>query len=121
MQTHTETRVDAERAGQMGRARGDGFPGSADSLWWNVVGPFGYRVGEQARAQDVPDEVGAFDVYDVTDPHKPDKLTSLVAAVSVFTALFVVANFGVAGHTYRVISRRTLDGTRPVRSFLIQL
>lgn len=89
---------------------------------WDIKGRWGPIVSAQANAVDLPDEGGVWDIYDVTDPHKPEKKTGLVGAIGMRYALYYVANYGLGGHTYRILSRRDVaNGERQARSFLVKL
>lgn len=84
---------------------------------WDIKGYYGRLVSAQANAHEIPNADGIFDIYDVSDPLKPIKKTGLVGSIGVRYALYYIANYGLGGHSYRIIDRRQ----HPIHSFLINL
>lgn len=72
---------------------------------WDIKGYHGAIVSAQANRQGIPAFDGIWDVYDISVPGSPRKVTGLVGAIGMRYALYYVANYGMGGHTYRLEPR----------------
>lgn len=84
---------------------------------WDIKGYYGQLVSAQANKQAIPALDGTWDIFDVSVPSRPVKVTGNIGAVGMRYALYFVANYGMHGHTYRIEAR----ANAALRSWVVSL